>query len=398
MNKRIIIVLLALGCFGFNFQIDKAEAQSCAHTPTSTNSIEGTININANGNYYIWSRMVAPNLINNSFYLQIDGGCPINIGDSSRITYDLTWVNYQNGNLNERVLVPLSSGEHRIKIIEREGGVGVDKIIFVSNAECLPSDIDFNDCVLPTPTPTNTPTPTPTPTSVPTATPTNTPAITLSPTAIATSTPTFTPIPTPTSTPTPTNTPTPTPTATPTPTSTPIPTPTSTPTPTNTPIPTPTNTPTPTTTRIPTATPAPAPKGLTGVYYDNNNFTGKTVTRIDPTINFNWGSNAPASGIAANTYSAVWTGLIVPDYSQEYTIYFRMDDGARVFINNIKLIDSWKNQSATEYSKKITLTKGVKYPIRVEYFQNYGGSTAQLRWSSASVAKQIVPQANLISK
>lgn len=389
MAKRyIIVLLLALILTGINIQSNKAEAQGCTQTPTSTNSIEGTINITTQGNYYVWSRMVAPNLINNSFYLQIDGGCPINVGDSSRITYDLTWVNYQNGNLNDRIALPLSSGEHRIKIIEREGGVGVDKLIFVSNGECIPSDTDFNDCVLPTPTPTATPTPTPTRT--PTATPTNTPTIILSPSPLASPTSTFTPTPTITNMPTPTFTPTPT--------NTPTPTPTSTPTPTNTPIPTPTFTPTPTPTVIPTATPAPAPKGLTGVYYDNNNFTGKTVTRIDPAINFNWGSNAPVSGIAVNTYSVVWTGLIVPDYTQEYTIYFRTDDGARVFVNNIKLIDSWKTQAATEYSKKITLTKGVKYPIRVEYFQSYGGSTAQLRWSSASVAKQIVPQANLISK
>lgn len=389
-RRYIIIFFLVLGFISFNSQQDKAEAQGCSYSPTSTNSIEGTININSNGNYYVWSRMVAPNLINNSFYLQIDGGCPINVGDSSRITYDLTWVNYQNGNLNDRIMVQLASGEHRIKIIEREGGVGVDKIIFVSNAECAPSNTDFNDCVLPTPTPTATPTPIPTMT--PTATPTVTPTIAFSPTPAASSTPTFTPIPTSTSTPTPTFTPTPT--------NTPIPTPTSTSTPTNTPIPTPTNTPTATPTRAPTSTPSPsaAPKGLTGVYYDNNNFTGKTVTRIDPTINFNWGTNAPISGIAGSTYSVLWTGLIVPDYSQEYTIYFKTDDGARVYINNIKLIDSWKTQGATEYSKKITLSKGVKYPIRIEYFQNYGGSTAQLRWSSASVAKKIVPQANLISK
>ena len=33
--------------------------------------------------------------------------------------------------------------------------------------------------------------------------------------------------------------------------------------------------------------------GLAATYYDNMDFTGATVSRIDPTVNFNWGSGAP---------------------------------------------------------------------------------------------------------
>ena len=35
--------------------------------------------------------------------------------------------------------------------------------------------------------------------------------------------------------------------------------------------------------------------GLRGDYYDNSDFTSLKLTRIDPTITFNWGSGAPAS-------------------------------------------------------------------------------------------------------
>ncbi len=193
----------------------------------------------------------------------------------------------------------------------------------------------------------------------------------------ATAVPTITPSIAPTSTPslTPTNTPSPTPTNTPTPTSTP-------------PSPTPTNTP----------TPAVAQSGLTGQYFNNNNFTGTSITRIDPIINFNWGSNSPVSGIEPSTYSVLWTGYIIPKYSQQYTIYFRTDDGARVWVNGVKLIDKWINQPATEYNGKISLTANRKYAIRIEYYQNYGGSEARLSWSSKSQAKQTIPQSQLLSK
>ena len=33
--------------------------------------------------------------------------------------------------------------------------------------------------------------------------------------------------------------------------------------------------------------------GLAATYYDNMDFTGATVSRIDPTVNFNWGSARP---------------------------------------------------------------------------------------------------------
>src|SRR2546427_9392707 len=51
--------------------------------------------------------------------------------------------------------------------------------------------------------------------------------------------------------------------------------------------------------------------GLTGVYYDNQDFTGTKFTRIDPTINFNWGYGAPMSGIAPDSFSVRWSGQVL---------------------------------------------------------------------------------------
>jgi len=37
--------------------------------------------------------------------------------------------------------------------------------------------------------------------------------------------------------------------------------------------------------------------GLSATYYDNIDFTGSTVTRVDPTVDFNWGTGSPAPAI-----------------------------------------------------------------------------------------------------
>ncbi len=61
--------------------------------------------------------------------------------------------------------------------------------------------------------------------------------------------------------------------------------------------------------------------GLSGTYYDNLDFTGATVTRIDPTINFSWGSTAPAPGFGTDTYNVRWTGQIQAQFSHLYLLH-----------------------------------------------------------------------------
>ena len=61
--------------------------------------------------------------------------------------------------------------------------------------------------------------------------------------------------------------------------------------------------------------------GLSATYFDNIDFTGTTVTRVDPTVNFVWGLGSPAAGIAADTYSARWTGRIEPPVTETYTFF-----------------------------------------------------------------------------
>jgi beta-glucanase (GH16 family) len=137
------------------------------------------------------------------------------------------------------------------------------------------------------------------------------------------------------------------------------------------------------------------PQGLTASYFDDDDLTNLKVTRIDPTINFNWGTGSPDPSIADTTYSVRWTGTVTPLYSETYTFYSKTDDGGRVWINGEEIINHWVDQAATETSGTITLVAGEPYAIEVDYYQDGGGASAQLSWSSAHQAKQIVPQSQL---
>lgn len=138
--------------------------------------------------------------------------------------------------------------------------------------------------------------------------------------------------------------------------------------------------------------------GVTGQYWNNIDFTGTTSTRTDPTINFNWGAGAPVTGLGADTFSARWTGWVVPRFTETYTFWTTSDDGNRLWVNNLStpLIDAWFDQSATvSHQGQIALTAGTPYQIRMDFYENGGNASVRLEWSSPSQPRQIVPQGRL---
>ncbi len=135
--------------------------------------------------------------------------------------------------------------------------------------------------------------------------------------------------------------------------------------------------------------------GLTGTYYNNKDFTGTSIQRVDPHVNFEWGYDPPASQIDADTYSVRWTGQVQAQYTETYTFTARTDDGVRLWVNNQLIIDKWRNGSAEDYEGQINLVAGQKYNIKMEYYEDTGGAAAQLFWSNQRIIKELVPKSQL---
>ena len=58
--------------------------------------------------------------------------------------------------------------------------------------------------------------------------------------------------------------------------------------------------------------------GLQATYFNNSNFTGATVSRVDPTVNFTW-AGAPVSPLSSDTFSVRWTGQVQAPSSGTFT-------------------------------------------------------------------------------
>jgi glucose/arabinose dehydrogenase len=135
--------------------------------------------------------------------------------------------------------------------------------------------------------------------------------------------------------------------------------------------------------------------GLAGTYWDNIAFTGTSVVRIDPTVNFDFGVGAPVAGFGVDTFSARWTGQIQPKVTGTHTFFTRSDDGVRLFVNGQQVINNWTDHAVTENSGTIALVAGQKYDIRMEFYENGGQALAQLFWSAPGLAREVVPVTQL---
>ncbi len=146
-----------------------------------------------------------------------------------------------------------------------------------------------------------------------------------------------------------------------------------------------------------TVTPPPigGGTGLRGDYFDNADFTGTRVRRVDPVVSFDWGGGSPDPAIGAEQFSARWTGQVQPRFSESYTFFTTTDDGGRLWVNNQLIIDRWQDQGPTEWSGVIALQAGQLYDIRMEYYENGGGAAAYLRWSSPNTIYETIPSAQL---
>jgi hypothetical protein len=131
--------------------------------------------------------------------------------------------------------------------------------------------------------------------------------------------------------------------------------------------------------------------GLKGEYYQGMNFNAYKLTRNDENINFNWGNGSPDYTIRGDSFSVRWTGRIKPRYSETYTFYLNSDNGRRLWINNQLVIDQWIDNWNVEYTATVTLNADQLYDIKLEYFENYGGASCKLEWSSPSQAREVVP-------
>ncbi|NHC16330.1 PA14 domain-containing protein, partial [Motilibacter deserti] len=138
--------------------------------------------------------------------------------------------------------------------------------------------------------------------------------------------------------------------------------------------------------------------GLKGDYYRSSgpgigDFREYRSTQVDPNLDFNSLEGVLLAATGRNDEATVrWTGRIRPSFSETYTFSMIGDNGFRLWVDDKLILDHWVDDwDVRQTSQPITLQAGQLYDVKVEYFENYGGSNLHLSWSSPSQPMQIVP-------
>ncbi len=135
--------------------------------------------------------------------------------------------------------------------------------------------------------------------------------------------------------------------------------------------------------------------GLTGKYY-RRVWEEELLERIDSTVFFDWGIASPVPGILPeDNFTVRWTGSIEPIVSGLYTFHAQVDNGIRLWINDNLIIDQWEGGTTAEETGSLELTLGSRYPIVIEYLEQWWTAYMELSWSSPYFPKQPVPKSQL---
>ena len=120
---------------------------------------------------------------------------------------------------------------------------------------------------------------------------------------------------------------------------------------------------------------------LNAHYYNGSDFNTYKFTGWDYLpLQRAWGSGGP--GYATDYFSLYWEGYVNFN-AGTYAFYVRSDDGARVYVDGVLLIDTWYPHGLLTATADRSMTAGSHY-IEVEFFEATGGATIDFWFSRKS--------------
>ena len=131
---------------------------------------------------------------------------------------------------------------------------------------------------------------------------------------------------------------------------------------------------------------SPVPQTFAGwraEYFNNMSLFGNPVlVRDESKLDYDWGTGAPGAGVPADGFSARWTRTFYMDGGR-YQFVATADDGVRLWVNGVLLVDQWHDAGVMSYMAEIDLPAG-NIPVRIEYFENQGGAIARFGYQRLS--------------
>ncbi|MBN1594106.1 MAG: hypothetical protein JW941_12755, partial [Candidatus Coatesbacteria bacterium] len=131
-------------------------------------------------------------------------------------------------------------------------------------------------------------------------------------------------------------------------------------------------------TYLPPNTPIALSEGLIASYFKGQQLLPPPYkVRIEKTVEFEYEADK-AKEFTPPT-SIRWDGYVqIPD-TGEYSFFLTSDDGSRLYLDSVLVIDNWGDHAMATKNCSATLTAGY-HRIQVEYYDSGGGAMVLLEW------------------
>jgi len=136
-------------------------------------------------------------------------------------------------------------------------------------------------------------------------------------------------------------------------------------------------------------------QGLVGRYFPNVNLAGPFVSRIDPQVFFDLSGFPLPPGMPNDNFSIRWSGTLEIPAEGVTELALRRDDGARLFLDGVGLIDRWTSSGGDLEVATVNLPAGSRHHLRIEYLQLGGGGLLEFMWRRGGGALEPVPPSAL---
>ena len=113
---------------------------------------------------------------------------------------------------------------------------------------------------------------------------------------------------------------------------------------------------------------------------DNIRSLGLSATQGIHTGDLN---NAARLSIQPDTdgFILYYVGTIIVNNTGDFTFNARSDDGSRIYIDNVLIVENWFDQGATTRSGTVKLAQG-EHRIEFWYYENAGGEFMEFTWGT----------------
>ena len=120
--------------------------------------------------------------------------------------------------------------------------------------------------------------------------------------------------------------------------------------------------------------------GLKADYFDGTEFNRYVATNYVDNINFYWNQRPPVPGINPHVCSIRYTGQLTSPKTGAYTFSARVDDGIRVWVDEVLIIDNWQLNDVGYSEGTVDMKAGTVYSLKIEYFNALNEAELRLLW------------------